>query len=37
MEYNTIFFGDVAKIKNGYAFKSKEFQEKGIPVLKLRI
>ncbi|HHA6387533.1 restriction endonuclease subunit S [Staphylococcus aureus] len=36
MEYNTIFFGDVAKIKNGYAFKSKEFQEKGIPVIKIK-
>ena len=36
MEYNTIFFGDVAKIKNGYAFKSKEFQEKGIPENKIK-
>ncbi|WP_158109080.1 restriction endonuclease subunit S [Staphylococcus aureus] len=36
MEYNTIFFGDAAKIKNGYAFKSKEFQEKGIPVIKIK-
>lgn len=36
MEYNTVFFGDVAKIKNGYAFKSKEFQEKGIPVIKIK-
>ena len=36
MEYNTIFFGDVAKIKNGYAFKSKEFQEKGLPVIKIK-
>lgn len=36
MEYNTIFFGDVAKIKNGYAFKSKEFQEKGIPIIKIK-
>jgi len=36
MEYNTVFFGDVAKIKNGYAFKSKEFKEEGIPVIKIK-
>ncbi|MFK9141619.1 restriction endonuclease subunit S [Staphylococcus epidermidis] len=36
MEYNTVFFGNVAKIKNGYAFKSKEFKEEGIPVIKIK-
>lgn len=36
MEYSTISFGDVAKIKNGYAYKSNELQEEGIPVIKIK-
>src|ERR1700730_17809201 len=28
--------GEVARVISGYAFKSSEFQDKGIPVIKIR-
>lgn len=36
MEFDTIKLGDVATLKNGYAYKSKDFVVKGIPVVKIK-
>ncbi|MDD3238550.1 MAG: restriction endonuclease subunit S [Lachnospira sp.] len=35
MVFNRIKLGDVCNIINGRAFKSKEFQENGVPVIKI--
>lgn len=37
MEYNTIFFGDVAKIKMDMLLNQKNFKKKVYRLLKLRI
>lgn len=34
--YRKVHLGDICHIKNGYAFKSKDFSEKGIPVIKIK-
>lgn len=36
MEFEKIHLGDVATLKNGYAYKSKDFVENGIPVVKIK-
>ena len=28
--------GEIAEIQNGYAFKSSEFAEKGVPIIKIK-
>ncbi len=35
-EWKVVSLGDVAKIQGGYAFKSKDFTETGIPVVKIK-
>ena len=35
-EWKECKLGDVAKIKNGFAFKSKDFVDEGIPVIKIK-
>ena len=36
MEFKKIELGKIIDIRNGYAFKSKDFTEKGVPVLKIK-
>lgn len=36
MEYNTIKLGEIVEIQNGYGFKSADFKENGVPVLKIK-
>lgn len=36
MESKNLLFGDVAKIRNGFAFKSKDLQNNDIPVIKIK-
>ncbi|HAT4156335.1 restriction endonuclease subunit S [Clostridium perfringens] len=35
-KWNICFIGDVADILNGYAFKAKDFQCKGVPIIKIK-
>lgn len=35
-EWKEYKLGDIADIQNGYAFKSSEFSEKGIPIIKIK-
>ncbi|MBL7556436.1 MAG: restriction endonuclease subunit S [Bdellovibrionaceae bacterium] len=35
MEFQTFKIGDIAKVQGGYAFKSADFKDTGIPVLKI--
>ena len=35
-EWNNIQLGEIIEVKNGYAFKSKDFIEEGIPVIKTK-
>lgn len=34
--WKTYKLGDIADVQNGYAFKSKELGENGIPVIKIK-
>lgn len=34
--WNTVRVGDIAKVISGHAFKSNEFQERGISVIKIK-
>jgi len=34
--WNNIQLGEIIEVKNGYAFKSKDFIEEGIPVIKIK-
>ena len=36
MRFKYIELGEVAEVMNGYAFKSSEFSEEGIPVVKIK-
>lgn len=35
MSYNTVKLGDICRLVNGSAFKSKDFQDEGVPVIKI--
>ena len=35
-DYKKVRLGDICEIKNGYAFKSKDFSETGTPVIKIK-
>ena len=34
--WTTVRLGDMCEIKNGYAFKSKDFASSGVPVIKIK-
>ncbi|MBM0046678.1 restriction endonuclease subunit S [Anaerococcus sp. mt242] len=36
MEFEKIGLGKVARVKNGYAYKSKDYVENGVPVVKIK-
>ena len=36
MEFKKVKLGEVARVKNGYAFKSKDFTDYGIPIIKIK-
>lgn len=36
MEYKTIKLGEIIDIQNGYGFKSSDFKDSGVPVLKIK-
>ena len=36
MKYKTILLGEVAEVLNGYAFKSKDSIENGVPIVKIK-
>lgn len=36
MEYNWVKLGDIAEVKNGYAYKSKDYTDIGIPIVKIK-
>lgn len=36
MEFKTIKLGDIANVKNGYAYKSKDFIDNGVPIIKIK-
>ena len=33
--WKMVSLGDVMKLKNGYAFKSKDYSEKGVPLVRI--
>ena len=35
MTYEKVKLGDVCSLKNGFAFKSKFFRDKGLPILRI--
>lgn len=35
-DWTTVRLGDMCEIKNGYAFKSKDFASSGVPVIKIK-
>ena len=36
MKFKTIKLGDIANVKNGYAYKSKDFIDNGVPIIKIK-
>ncbi|EMI25093.1 restriction endonuclease subunit S [Rhodopirellula europaea] len=35
-EWQTVVLGDIATLRNGYAFKSSDFVEHGVPIIKIK-
>ena len=36
MKYDIVQLGEICELINGYAFKGKDFVEKGVPVIKIK-